>query len=313
VTEPAIDPSTPAAPIRVEFTYDLADYVESQTHWNQAGNPTGRRAFLGVFGRGLFGWVLFIGLAIMLFMLLNSRPLARGTPGPVPRPVANSYVRNLLLPVVPWVVIFGFAWFFVYRQIRRSGMYADPKTRPQSSLYEPGTPAPPPRAPTDPEVRSPAIWGLILVPFVAIVYVVIYRLTRHGPVDMSSLLLPVLPWLAIFTVLWFFLARRGVVGWKGAWDAVPQLHRPKVIEADEQRFSLTDAVDRMEHRWEAFTHVQETPHLFLLFTSARTFHFVPKRAFISAAELEAFRDLLRRNVAHRPEPGFPVLPARPAV
>ena len=24
------------------------------------------------FGRGLFGWVLFIGLAIMLFMLLNN-------------------------------------------------------------------------------------------------------------------------------------------------------------------------------------------------------------------------------------------------
>jgi hypothetical protein len=267
------------------------------------GNANGLR-----FGRGLFGWVLFIGLAIMLFMLLNSRQAPPGTAGPVPRPVANSYVHNILLPVLPWVLIFGFVWFFVFRQIRRSGIYADPKTRPQSTLYEPGTPAPPPRPPKDPESRSLLVWLLVVVPVVAVVFFLIRSFVRSsGPAgDLPSAFLPVIPWLLIFGFVALFLRRGG--NWKAAWDAMPQLHRPKVVEADEQRISFTDAVDRMEHRWEAFTHVRETPHLFLLFTAVNTFHFIPKRAFPSAAELDAFRELLRRQVAQRPEPGFPVLP-----
>jgi hypothetical protein len=178
VTQPAADPPPPAEPIHIEFTYDLADYVESQTLWNQSSKPTGRRTVLGGLGRGLFGWVLFIGLAIMLFMLLNSRQAPPGTAGPVPRPVANSYVHNILLPVLTWVLIFGFVWFFVFRQIRRSGIYADPKTRPQSTLYEPGTPAPPPRPPKDPESRSLLVWLLVVVPVVAVVFFLIRSFVR---------------------------------------------------------------------------------------------------------------------------------------
>jgi cell division protease FtsH len=132
--------------------------------------------------RSLFGWVLFIGLAIMLFLVLNnkqrtstpvslsefSEQLARGNikvviveneilRGQYFRPVAGvaafqtevpqgasqswTFVQwllehregaeirvennqnllvNLLLPLVPWVLIFGFIWFFVFRQLRRS-------------------------------------------------------------------------------------------------------------------------------------------------------------------------------------------------
>ena len=311
MTQPAPDHPTPAEPIRVEFTYDLADYVEAQTQWNQGSKSSGRRAVLGGFGRGLFGWVLFIGLAIMLFMLLNSRPSTGGRPGPVPRPVANSYVRNILLPVIPWLLIFGFIWFFVFRQIRRSGVYADSKTRPQSTLYEPGTPAPPPRPATDPEAQSLWVWLLIVVPVVAVMFFLIRSFARAGGpgTDWLSEFLPVIPWLFIFGFVVFFM-RRGV-GWKANWDRMPQLHRPKVVEADEQRISFADAVDRMEHRWEAFVCVRETPHLFLLFMAVNTFHFVPKRAFANSADLDAFRELLRRQVAQRPEPAFPVLPARP--
>jgi cell division protease FtsH len=34
---------------------------------------------------------------------------------------ANSYVINILLPVVPWLLIFAFIWFFVFRQLRKAG------------------------------------------------------------------------------------------------------------------------------------------------------------------------------------------------
>jgi cell division protease FtsH len=141
------------------------------------------------FSRGVFGWVLFVVLAIMLFMLLsqgkkNEQKVAIGNfttwlkegkvlsvtietdeihgefntdmtlPGvekpfrlfhtEIPTGVANDWnftqwildnhgaasvdvsngnnvLLNLIIPLVPWLLIFGFIWFFVFRQLRNSG------------------------------------------------------------------------------------------------------------------------------------------------------------------------------------------------
>jgi len=140
--------------------------------------------------RGLFGWVLFIALAILLFMLLNKtsqqhslipvsdfesrlmddkvRKLTvqsddvlgefrnpESIPGIATGPVTrfrvtypagtfsssstqfrwimdnrrtaevtaennNNLVINILVPLIPWLLIFGFIWFFVFRQLRNS-------------------------------------------------------------------------------------------------------------------------------------------------------------------------------------------------
>jgi len=145
------------------------------------------------FGRGLVGWVLFIGLAIMVVLLLNSTrksfaPIAlskfqdmltagkiktvliendditgefwtneavgaRGEsvqkfrtsvpansstsfdftkwvldnaaaskekPAEVKVENSQSLWFNILAPLIPWIVIFGFIWFFVFRQLRNS-------------------------------------------------------------------------------------------------------------------------------------------------------------------------------------------------
>ncbi|HEX8521641.1 MAG TPA: ATP-dependent zinc metalloprotease FtsH [Tepidisphaeraceae bacterium] len=139
--------------------------------------------------RGLFGWVLFIALAVLLFMLLNkstnthySIPVSDfesrlvedrvkkisvqndditgefrnpetipGAPNPVTRfkvtyPAGTfgnggpqfrwimenrktaevqaennqNLLINILVPLIPWLLIFGFIWFFVFRQLRNS-------------------------------------------------------------------------------------------------------------------------------------------------------------------------------------------------
>jgi cell division protease FtsH len=145
-----------------------------------AGGPGNMR-----FGRGLFGWVLFIGLAIMLWILFQ-----KGTSKPVipwsdftvqlkagnvkevklsdgevsgmfttPQQIGaittkdfrtkvankgssgwevqqfitenrhsaqvsyegdNSLLIDLVVPLIPWILIFGFIWFFVFRQLRNS-------------------------------------------------------------------------------------------------------------------------------------------------------------------------------------------------
>jgi cell division protease FtsH len=138
------------------------------------------------FGRGVFGWLLFIGLAVMLLMLLGQNnqnyrevdlsdllnqlekgqveqlvidgtevtgkflaPLRIGTTevtsfktnvssgGPIPDVIverliekrgnaklgmkdSNSLLVTVLLPLIPWLLIFGFIWFFVFRQLRNS-------------------------------------------------------------------------------------------------------------------------------------------------------------------------------------------------
>jgi ATP-dependent Zn protease len=140
------------------------------------------------FARGLVGWGLFIGLAIMFVLLMRRTPsasaspasfdqfysdiesgnvqnvtisdddviyLARPLPGysmalvsrvklpqgmghdwnfihwiadshnhnPGPKvsfETSNNLVVNLLLPLIPWLLIFFFIWFFVFRQLRRS-------------------------------------------------------------------------------------------------------------------------------------------------------------------------------------------------
>jgi ATP-dependent Zn protease len=145
----------------------------------QTPAPPPRRLRLG----GSFGWVLLIGIAVMLFMLLSTKnrtyktlplsefkarleakevesasiegdeiagTLANGPAGvefrtPLPPGLSgnwdfirwlleragphtvvqvrsqNNYVVNILLPLIPWVLIFGFIWFFVFRQLRRAG------------------------------------------------------------------------------------------------------------------------------------------------------------------------------------------------
>jgi cell division protease FtsH len=137
------------------------------------------------FGRGLFGWALFIMLAIMAFMLINRDRDPRETikytefmtllaedkvrtvtvsgeqikaeliePHPtknvtqvattIPTGTASDYnfIRdlegrrgnaaiefenpqnyffNFLLPLIPWILIFAFIWFFIFRQLRNAG------------------------------------------------------------------------------------------------------------------------------------------------------------------------------------------------
>jgi ATP-dependent Zn protease len=174
----------------------------SYANW-QTIQPKKRRA-------GLFGWVLFIALAIMLFMLLNKtntqytqipfsefqsrllddkvkRVVLQGdeivgefrNPETVPYVTGGvtkfrtavptgmsadwSYLQwmldhrgsaiievennqnllvNLIVPLVPWLLIFGFIWFFVFRQLR--GM----SNRPPQPVYL--VPPPPGQQPINP-------------------------------------------------------------------------------------------------------------------------------------------------------------------
>jgi len=161
---------------------------------NYASPGTTRPPRTPSFARGIFGWVLFIGLTVMLFVVLQGKrqpsfeiPLSELTTelsngnvrevvvdgdtlrghfvkSPANRPSASAVgafrvelpptmsqswsflqwlldhrmdaeVRvennqnllvNLLLPLVPWLLIFLFVWFFVFRQLRKASTQPRP-------------------------------------------------------------------------------------------------------------------------------------------------------------------------------------------
>jgi hypothetical protein len=111
--------------MRLEFTYQPEDFAE----WSKAaGKRPGMRPH---FARSLITWLVFIGLAVVIFLWLP-RENARG-PQPLPPAVPARPVRDrvfdMLIGLVPWVVVFCVIWFFVYRQMRAGrGIWNKDKT-----------------------------------------------------------------------------------------------------------------------------------------------------------------------------------------
>ena len=291
----------------VTYTYD--DYAEANTAHMASGVSRGRARV------GLLGWVVFIALAVVLFVLLRGT----ATPGPAagtgalpPAPPATRGLINILLPLLPWLLVFLAIWFFVFRLLR-----AVNKTR-TSSLLPPGSGRPDPALgpPTGAAGRSALSWVIIITCVVGwLVVTVINAFSSNGDSagapprsPLVGAAMTALPWFFIFFGFMTFVRRAGV-GVKRMWDGQPQLQRPKRIEIAEPGVVVIDGVSRSEQLWEAFTHARETPNLFLLYFSEYSFQMIPKRCFATTADADAFRELVRRTVVERPPPAFPVMPA----
>jgi hypothetical protein len=80
-------------------------------------------------GRRFIGWIVFIGLAIVLFVFLRSRQQSRFpyTPPPAAAP-ASDKVFELFLTLLPWILIGAFLWFFLFLRLRRRYQKAFDKT-----------------------------------------------------------------------------------------------------------------------------------------------------------------------------------------
>jgi hypothetical protein len=78
---------------------------------------------------------------------------------------------------------------------------------------------------------------------------------------------------------------------KNMWAGQATLHRAKAAEISAEGLCITDAVSRLEYRWQAFAGWQETKSLFVIFMSQYQVIFLPKHAFGSAELLDAMRAL----------------------
>jgi hypothetical protein len=70
----------------------------------------------------------------------------------------------------------------------------------------------------------------------------------------------------------------------------------QAVRVEENGVSYKSDLGQSETNWNAFAKFRETPNLFMIYSGARLFHVIPKRAF-AGPELDGFRRLLQQKLA----------------
>ncbi|MEI8197634.1 MAG: YcxB family protein, partial [Phycisphaerae bacterium] len=115
-------------------------------------------------------------------------------------------------------------------------------------------------------------------------------------------LLNLFPWVLIFIIIWFFFLRKIS---KDRHDQAAQIGF-QTFDFTPELVTFTSSYCRNEYQWLAFTHFSESATIFLLYTSAITAHVIPKRAFATPADCDAFRQMALSKI-QPPTKGFPVV------
>jgi YcxB-like protein len=79
---------------------------------------------------------------------------------------------------------------------------------------------------------------------------------------------------------------------------IPNFVRRQRLFAGEEGLRTTSDAGRSENNWSAYTEVQETKNLFVLYMGQGMFEVIPKRAF-SPSERDQFRGLLARHLPRK--------------
>jgi hypothetical protein len=157
------------------------------------------------------------------------------------------------------------------------------------------------------------VFWIVVIAIVACVglLMILPRPAATPSTDSLQRLMPHIYWFVLVVVLiglLLYVARHQFVAQVGRmWESMIQLHQRRTVQFDDGGVHVADALTQAHVRWALYRRLEETPRLFLLFTSDFTFEIYPKRAFTDASA-EELRQLVRSNIGERTH-GFPVLPA----
>jgi hypothetical protein len=243
----------------------------------QAGLPGPQKApsEAARFGKGIFGWVLFIGLSAALIMLLNKnqRP-ASASPPPTPYEPAV----DLWLSVIPSALGAAGVGAFVFMMTLAAAATARRRRTPN-------------RVPDTPSriivagllvsmgLVFAALWVMVEPPFE-----IAWR-----PQRMHVALLAAAPWVIVFFAMFAVfrtVARRGT---KTMYGTNPTFQRMHTSRMDAEGIHEDDGVTKILYRWSIFTRAWETANLLVLDDEANRRHMLPKRALIESGQLEPAR------------------------
>ena len=261
--------------MRFDYTLTVEDLREMMRPTTPDGRPAARRTSLS---RGLFGWVVFLLLAMMLSFLLtiDNRPGIKLPPPP----------QSLWVTLVPSVAPAGaFVMIVVVSTVRQRA-----RTRRTSAAVSAGRPVPPAG-----KVPPWAVWASISpVAFIAVPLVPALAVT-WSPTPDAALRVGLLPWVVALVVAGVALigARRSAAD--HLWAATPALRRRLTADVSDAGIWESDGVCDTLYRWPAVTRYRETDHLLVLTLEDARMLVLPKRAVPDAGD--DLRGLIQTHVA----------------
>jgi YcxB-like protein len=98
-----------------QFSFEDMTEATNAILKGQIGGPT-------KVSRSWLGWLIFLGVAVAIFVFMQRKTasIARPTPPIVASPnTLQNVLQDVVLPILPWMLIFGFVWFSVYRGLRK--------------------------------------------------------------------------------------------------------------------------------------------------------------------------------------------------
>jgi len=123
-----------------------------------------------------------------------------------------------------------------------------------------------------------------------------------------TMLINILPYVLIFVVIWFFFLRQ-LWGSRKKYDNDPFHLQERTVELLATGIRVSMPHERHEFDWMAYQRVVTSEHLVMLYTGQQLFQIVPKRAFASPSEMEAFLRVVQEKIPDRRAGAFPVMSA----
>ena len=294
-------PPLPVAPLPVasmlraefsfEFTFEELREGLTQSPELQQQRKTPKRA------AGLLGWVLFVTLAMLLFLVLNNRTRPAGAAAVNAPPAApqriDAFVAagpSVLVAILVGTLVSAIA-VAVYLATDKS-----PRAR-RSAAQLPATGA----------------FVVILVGGIGAALLA----SRSAPSGWAvsyrlAMILALAPWVVVVALGLGFTIWLSRANLRRQWNSKPYLRRRRTIALDGDGAHATDGVADYFYRWPYFTRAWETANVLVLLDENDLRHVFPKRV-MDQATLERARAVITNHIADCKfltiPGGFPVTPA----
>ncbi|BAZ39968.1 hypothetical protein NIES4101_59250 [Calothrix sp. NIES-4101] len=133
---------------------------------------------------------------------------------------------------------------------------------------------------------------------VFLIFMSLLPLIQSGKITLQDIITDViLPNLILFICFYLGMKIIPPLILKYSWKNHPASQRDIHVEVVEEGLIISTSVEESNLKWAIFESWLETPNLFLVYQTKNCCNIFPKRAFMSEADINQFRDILRERVS----------------
>lgn len=290
--------------IEAHYTLTLDDFREAN------GLPAVESARMRWGRWKLLGWVLVVGGFSTFFFLYSLRIGRQGPRFPGAEPFPFTRLAVTMFPALGLCLLFA---FIMFRTVKKPPLKPWLLPTPEADENRPG-----------PNMLRRTLMGWVLFVSLATVFFIMMQTKPSvggpgAPTPPTRLpmtfdfVLPFVPIFFLLLVIGIFAGLSSKRTFPIMWESMRHEQAPRTLRADESALLIEQATASMRYDWPHFAGYKETKNLLLLYLSPHSFHMIPKRAFTSATDLDAFKGLLMNGVTEgtflpSAQAAFPVVP-----